>query len=157
MKISSCFFSHTTKAHMISINHKNESMCLSVFCTPFPSVLKHAVTYLISSTFSATSMHIDERKRSHHESRPCIEYKNHDLMCCDKGEEQKAAFKKRRCSGGGFSQMSSINAEKKKIQVTEPFYLQMNHGRNAIQCIFSSATGVTCVKRLLLTSWVLLL
>lgn len=35
-----------------------------------------------------------------------------------------------------FPQRSSINAENKKIEVTEPSYLQMNPWRDAIQCIF---------------------
>lgn len=45
--------------------------------------------YLISSTLSATSIHIDERKPTRHDCR-CVAYrkKNHDLLCCDKEEEQ---------------------------------------------------------------------
>lgn len=54
--------------------------------TPSP----HA--YLISSTLSATSIHIDEGKRTRHESRYVAyknkKQKNHDLVCCDKEEEQ---------------------------------------------------------------------
>lgn len=68
---------HTTTSHMASINTHNQ---------PRQVLGKHA--YLISSTFSATSMHIDERKRSHHESR-YVTYekeKSRPILFCDKGE-----------------------------------------------------------------------
>lgn len=81
---------HTTKSPYGCNKHQESARAPVCLCTAFPVFQKHALTYLISSTFSATSMHIDERKRSHHESR-CVAYKNHDRLYCDKGEERKAA------------------------------------------------------------------
>lgn len=57
--------SHITKSSCNKQQESAYSACLSL-AFHFEN---HALTYLISSTFSATSMHIDERKRSHHESR----------------------------------------------------------------------------------------
>lgn len=55
---------HTTKRAIRSANTKQPPPSPSGLpCTP------RGETHLISSTFSATSMHMDERKRCHHESR----------------------------------------------------------------------------------------
>lgn len=93
------------------------------------------VTYLISSTFSATSMHIDERKRSHHESR-CIEYKrNHDLLRCDKGEEQKNCVYKR-----SFLSQSATKRRKQKSP-TRPIY------KWTIQCVCVLLSDELCSSK----------
>lgn len=52
--------------------HTHTHTAQGAICAP------HAFTYLISSTFSATSMHIDEGKRSHHESRYVASKKKKD-------------------------------------------------------------------------------
>jgi len=86
------YHTHRTKRRFSSIKHQ-EPVCEHLHTARFKVNLHHALTYLISSTFSATSMHIDERKRFHHESRYVV-YKNHDLLYCDKKKEPKAAGQK---------------------------------------------------------------
>lgn len=63
---------------------------------------------------------------------------NHDLLCCDKGEEQKKK-KAAKWSAGFFPFGLHLALKKEKEDTsedTEPSYLQTNPGRNAIRCSF---------------------
>lgn len=84
--------------------------------------------YLISSTFSATSMHIDERKRSHHESR-CVackkeRKKNHDLLFYGDKEKKREREKEKletgdqvRARGLQSAMEKKEGTKKKKLEV----------------------------------------
>lgn len=76
-----------TKAHLENWK-RNAVVSLDHYHRKSVSIIWILFSYLISSTFSATSMHIDKEKRFQPEYRYAACENNH-LVGCDKGTDQK--------------------------------------------------------------------
>lgn len=93
--------------------------------------------YLISSTLSATSIHIDERKRTRYESRYVASKKKKKITICSAVKEERSRTKAAKFKRGAYSQQLGGKTQKKKKNgnwTTEASYVDKKPDRGAMYC-----------------------